>query len=130
MCLCVRAYDERPCVAAGTLPGAGDGAHSIGVAGAPGHTAHVTSVHLPYTNRPVLKAQHNNVRAGSKIILTDKKHLMTFALESHVSNVTVIVCLLFRFSLSSLSAERLDCVNALAHLCTAHKEKAPFEHIQ
>lgn len=68
------------------------------------------------------------------MILTDKKTLdvcwFLFALESHVSNVTVIVSPLFRFSLSSLSAEPLDCVNRLAYLCTAHKEKAPFEHIQ
>lgn len=55
---------------------------------------------------------------------------MTFTFESQVSNVTVLVSLLFRFSLSFLSAERLDCVNVLAHLSTAHKEKAPFEHIQ
>lgn len=37
-------------VAAGMLPGAGDGAHSIRVAGAPGHTVHLTTVtvHLPH----------------------------------------------------------------------------------
>lgn len=39
-------------VAAGMLPGAGDGAHSISVAGAPGHTVHLTTVtvHLPHAH--------------------------------------------------------------------------------
>ena len=39
------------------LPGAGDGAHGVGVAGALGHTSHLTTitVHLPHTHGPVLK---------------------------------------------------------------------------
>ena len=47
----------------GVLPGAADGAHSIGVAGALGHTVHLTTgtVHLPHTHWPVLKTQHTDV---------------------------------------------------------------------
>lgn len=39
------------------VPGAGDGAHSIGVAVAPGHTAHTAAVHVPHTDWPVLQAK-------------------------------------------------------------------------
>lgn len=50
------------------LPGAGDGAYSVSVAGALCHTVNLTTVtvHLPHTHRPVLKTktQHANVTVG------------------------------------------------------------------
>lgn len=48
--VCAGRRDKKTRVSAGMLPGAGDGAHSISVAAAPGNTAHLTSVtvHLPH----------------------------------------------------------------------------------
>lgn len=54
---------RKTCVTAGVLPGAADGAHSISVAGALGHTVHLTTVavHLPHTHWPVLKTQQTDI---------------------------------------------------------------------
>lgn len=48
---------KKTSMAAGGIPREGDGAHSISVAGTPGHTVHPTTVtvHLPHTHWPVLK---------------------------------------------------------------------------
>lgn len=52
--VCVGVCDKKH-----ALPGAGDGAHSVSVAGALGHTVHLTTVtvHLPHTHWPVLKTK-------------------------------------------------------------------------
>lgn len=66
--LCCHVCKENQLIrqlAGGVLPGAGDGAHSVGVAGALGHTSHLTTVtvHMPHTHWPVLQMQYTNVTA-------------------------------------------------------------------
>lgn len=98
-------------VSAGALLGAGDGAHSIRVAGAAGDAVHLTTVtvHLPHTHRPVLKTRYD-------MVIIIRSHA---SVESH--------CFLH---FCSLSAVLLDCALTRAHLRTACEQKALFEHVQ
>lgn len=86
------------------IPGAGDGAHGIGVAVAPGHTAHTSAVHVPHTDRPVLQVRN--------------------------AHDTVAIVSLFSVFVSALCLQLCDCVNVPAHLRTACKKKALSENIQ
>ena len=97
-------YDRLPSLSAEVLPGAGDGAHGVGVAGALSHTAHLTTVavHLPHTHWPVLKTWTRN------------KDVIFGLCGLHLSECTVIHCLLSFDSLCAAVLQR--CLLTFAQL--------------
>lgn len=114
------------CWKQGVIPGAGDAAHSIGVAGAPGHTAHMPAVHLPHTNWPVLQTNDTSML----FIWPIYRIRVDMWSWNWMTHVPVVIVSLFSGIVSALCLQRCDCVNMPAHLCTACKKRALPENIQ